>query len=142
MINLRTALYGTLLLRITIGGLFILHLYWKFAIFGVDKWWTGLEQAGYSGWVLTYAVSAEFVGAILITLGVYTRWACLYALPLMIGATQFWAARKGFYFTGAGFELPLVWSLLLIAQSLLGDGAYALRPGELLAKRGDRQQMA
>jgi putative oxidoreductase len=142
MIDQRTAPYGTLLLRITIGGLFILHLYWKFAIFGVDKWWMGLEQAGYSGWVLAYTVSGEFVGAILITLGVYTRWASLYALPLMIGATQFWAARKGFYFTGAGFELPLVWSILLIAQALLGDGAYALRPSELLAKRASQQQIA
>jgi putative oxidoreductase len=142
MIDQRTAPYGTLLLRITIGGLFILHLFWKFAIFGVDKWWTGLEQAGYPGWVLAYTVSGEFVGAVLITLGICTRWASLYALPLMIGATQFWAARKGFYFTGAGFELPLVWSLLLIAQALLGDGAYALRPGELLAKRARRQQIA
>jgi putative oxidoreductase len=142
MINLRTAPYGILLLRITIGALFILHLYLKFAILGVDKWWTGLEQAGYPGWVLTYTISGEFVGAVLITLGVYTRWACLYALPLMIGATQFVATRKGFYYAGGGFELPLVWSLLLIAQSLLGDGAYALRPGELFAKRDGRQQIA
>ena len=142
MIDQRTAPYGTLLLRITIGGLFILHLYLKFALLGVDKWWTGLEQAGYPDWVLAYTISGEFVGAILITLGVYTRWASLYALPLMIGATQFVAARKGFYYAGGGFELPLVWSILLIAQALLGDGAYALRLGELLAKRGGRQQIA
>jgi putative oxidoreductase len=46
---------------------------------------------------------------------------------VMLGATQFWAARRGFYFTGAGAELPLVWSLLLVLQVMLGDGPYRLR---------------
>ena len=32
MIEQRTAPYGTLLLRLTVGSLFIAHLYWKFAI--------------------------------------------------------------------------------------------------------------
>src|SRR5882724_1269671 len=31
-------------------------------------------------------------------------WAALYALPLTVGAAQFWATRKGFYFTGAGAD--------------------------------------
>jgi putative oxidoreductase len=60
--------------------------------------------------------------------GIFTRWAALYALPLLIGAAQFWSVRKGFYFTGAGAELPVVWSVLLIIQILLGDGPYAVVP--------------
>jgi putative oxidoreductase len=127
MIDRVTAPYGALMLRLTIGGLFIVHLVWKFAVLGLDKWWTGLEQAGYPSWVLAYTVSGEFAGAILITLGIYTRWVSLYTLPLMIGAAQFWAQRKGFYFTAAGCELPAVWSILLVTQALMGDGAYAVK---------------
>ncbi|HEX6840675.1 MAG TPA: DoxX family protein [Stellaceae bacterium] len=126
LLDRRTMPYGIALLRLVIGGLFISHLYGKFAFFGIDNWWTGLERAGYPAWVLVYTLSAEFAGAVLITLGVYTRWASLYALPMMIGATLFWVQRKGFYFTGAGWELPFIWSLMLLVQALLGDGAFAL----------------
>jgi putative oxidoreductase len=36
--------------------------------------------------------------------------------------------RKGFFFTAAGTELPMLWSIGLIVQAGLGDGAYALVP--------------
>ena len=49
----------------------------------------------------------------------------------MIGAAQFWAVRKGFYFTAAGCELPIAWSLMLIVQALLGDGLWALKGSSL-----------
>jgi putative oxidoreductase len=84
-----------------------------------------LERAGYPAWVLIYTLSAEFGGASLITLGIYMRWASRYALPMMIGATLFWVPRNGFYFTGANWELPFIWSLMLLVQALLGDGAFA-----------------
>lgn len=75
-----------------------------------------------------YCISAEFVGAILLIPGIFTRWAALYTLPLIMGAAQFWAVRKGFFFTGAGSELPILWSVILVVQILLGDGPYALVP--------------
>ncbi|MBV8157065.1 MAG: hypothetical protein JO278_05380, partial [Dyella sp.] len=74
-----------------------------------------------------YVFSAELAGALLLIPGIHARWVSLYVLPMMLGATQFWAVRKGFYFTGAGAELPLVWSVLLVLQIMLGDGPYALR---------------
>jgi putative oxidoreductase len=43
-----------------------------------------------------------------------------------VGAAQFWAVRKGFFFTGAGAELPVVWSAMLVTQILLGDGPFAV----------------
>ena len=80
------------------------------------------------------AISAEFAGAILLIPGIWARWVALYTLPLMAGAAQFWAVRKGFFFTGAGSELPIVWSAMLAVQILLGDGPYAALPST--AKRG------
>jgi hypothetical protein len=74
-----------------------------------------------------YVISAEFAGALLLIPGIYTRWVSLYAIPLMVGAAQFWWVRKGFYFTAAGSELPLLWASVLLVQALLGDGPYAAR---------------
>jgi putative oxidoreductase len=129
MINQRTAPYAALLLRLTLGSLFIAHLYWKFAILpgGLEKWWSNFETNGYHWLVPWYVISAEFAGALLLIPGIYTRWASLYAMPLMIGAAQFWLVRKGFYFTAAGGELPVVWTIMLIVQALLGDGPYAVK---------------
>jgi putative oxidoreductase len=120
--------YAALLLRVTLGLMFLAHLYWKFEILpgGVHAWWSGLLKNGYPPVVPWYGISAEFAGALLLIPGMYTRWVSLYALPLMIGASYFWLSRRGFYFTGAGAELPMVWSVMLILQAMLGDGAYAI----------------
>jgi putative oxidoreductase len=130
MIDQRTAPWAVLVLRVSLGSLFIAHLYWKFAILpgGLSTWWGNFEKSGY--WSITpwYAISAEFVGALLLIPGIWTRWAALYTLPLIAGAAHFWAIRKGFFFTGAGSELPIIWSVMLLVQALLGDGPYAVVP--------------
>ena len=126
MIDHRTAPYAALLLRVTLGSLFIAHLYWKFAVRGFDAWWSGLHAAGYPTAALIYVLCAEFAGALLLIPGIFTRWVCLFALPLMIGAAQFWFDRNGFYFTAAGAELPIVWGLALCVLALLGNGKYAV----------------
>lgn len=130
MIDSRTAPYAVLLLRVTLGLLAIAHIYWKFFIRadGLEGWWTNLNNNGYPDWVVWYVLSAEFAGAILLIPGIFTRWVALYCLPLMIGAAQYWLFRTGFFFTAAGAELPLLWSIGLIVQAGLGDGAHALVP--------------
>jgi putative oxidoreductase len=130
MINQQTAPWAALLSRLTLGLLFSAHIYWKFAILdgGIDTWWAKFAQNDYPSITPWYCISAEFVGAFCLIPGILTRWAALYALPLLVGAAQFWSVRKGFYFTGAGAELPVVWSVLLVIQVLLGDGPYAVAP--------------
>ncbi len=119
---------AALMLRVSLGTLFIAHLYWKLAIAegGFRRWWANFETNGYHWLVPYYVVSAETLGAVLLIPGIHTRWVCLYALPLMIGATHFWYVRKGFFFTTAGCEFPLVWAVMLALQALLGDGAFAV----------------
>ncbi|RDI99037.1 DoxX family protein [Dyella solisilvae] len=131
----RAARYAPLLLRVVLGSLFIAHLYWKFALLpgGLPRWWAGFAASGYPWFVPWYVFSAEIAGALLLIPGIGVRWVSLYALPMMIGATHFWAVRKGFYFTGAGAELPLLWSVLLVLQILLGDGPYRWRAGRASA---------
>jgi len=117
-----------LLLRLLLGALFIAHLTWKFAVLpgGVQAWWENLIRNGYPAVVPAYVLSAELAGAVLLIPGVLTRYVALYAAPMMIGAAHYWLVRKGFYFTTAGAELPLVWLALLCIQAVAGDGAFAL----------------
>ena len=125
----RGALYAPLLLRVTLGLLFIAHLYWKFAIFpgGFDHWWSSFATNGYPWFVPSYVVSAELAGALLLIPGICVRWVSAYAIPMMLGAAHFWAVRKGFWFASAGAELPIVWSVMLVLQVMLGAGPYAFR---------------
>jgi putative oxidoreductase len=119
---------AALLLRILLGALFIAQLYWKFAIFpgGLPGWWVNLVKQGYPAFVPAYVVSAEFAGALLLIPGVLSRYVALYATPMMLGAAHFWLTRKGFYFTQAGAELPLVWLALLGILAVVGDGPLAV----------------
>jgi putative oxidoreductase len=136
----RTGPYAALLLRVILGVLFIAHLYWKFFVLegGIARWWGDFATNGYPWFVPYYVISAELVGALCLIPGLYARWAALYAVPMMLGAAHFWSLRNGFYFAAAGSELPVVWSVMLIVQALLGDGIWAARPSTFRLRRAWR----
>jgi putative oxidoreductase len=121
-----------LLLRVTLGALFIAHLYWKIAVYpgGVDRWWASFATNGYPWFVPWYVLSAELAGALLLIPGIAVRWVSLYAMPMMIGAAHFWAIRNGFWFVAGGAELPILWGVLLALQFLLGSGSHSLKVGK------------
>jgi putative oxidoreductase len=129
MIDMRTAPYAALFLRLTLGYLAIAHLYWKFYIRedGLAGWWANLNTNGYPDFVVWYVLTAEFAGAIMLIPGIFTRWVALFCVPLMMAAAQYWLVRRGFFFTAAGAELPILWTVGLLVQAGLGDGAYALK---------------
>lgn len=127
MIDPRTAPYAALVLRVALAGMFLAHLIRKFAVIGFASWWSGLNRDGYADWMLSYTLVAEFAGAGLLLLGIYTRWVALLTLPVLIAVTNHWAQRKGFWFANGGAEFPLAWCAMLVVQALLGDGAWAVR---------------
>ena len=127
MIDHRAAPYAALVLRLSLSFLFFAHIYRKFAIIGFDNWWNRLLKDGYAEWVIYYTLAAESAGAVLLLLGIYTRYVSLLALPVLIAVTHYWAVRKGFWFGDGGAEFPLAWTLMLVGQVLLGDGAWAVR---------------
>ena len=87
----RGSIYAPLLLRMTLGSLFIAHLYWKFAILpgGLIHWFSNFATNGYPWFVPWYVLSAETAGALLLIPGIYVRWVSLYAVPMMLGAAHF-----------------------------------------------------
>lgn len=141
MIDRKTAPYAITLLRVTLGSLFIAHLYYKFAILpnGLQGWWDNLNNNGYPDWVVMYVLSGEFLGAICLIPGICARWVALYSFPLIAGAVQYWLVRKGFFFVFAGAEFPMLWGIGLIALAGLGDGAFALVPSPRFPLIGGKQ---
>jgi putative oxidoreductase len=129
MIDTRTAPYAAALLRVALGLLFLAHAGLKIFVFtpaGTAQFFgsLGLPPA------LAYLVIAvETVGGLALILGLYSRVAALALIPGMLGAIVTVHGPAGFFFNNphGGWEYPALWIVCLIAVSLLGDGALALR---------------
>jgi putative oxidoreductase len=78
------------------------------------------------------------VGAALI-LGIWARIAAVAGVPILLGAIVTAHSHAGFFFDNpnGGWEYPAFWTVMLIVQALLGDGAYALRPTPRVAGMSD-----
>ena len=122
--------YAALLLRLSLGTLFVAHALLKLFVFtlpGTAQFFQSLGLPGALGYV-TFA--AELVGGALLIAGLHARWVALALVPIMLGAA--WAhAGNGWVFSAAngGWEYPAFWTVTLFVQALLGNGAYALRLG-------------
>lgn len=121
--------YAALLLRVSMGILFLVHAGLKIFVFtpaGTVAFFASLGVPG----VLAYPVMLlEVVGGIALILGFYGRWL---AIPLaldLLGAIVLVHGPAGFFFTNphGGWEYLALWIVGLIAVFLLGDGAYALK---------------
>jgi len=129
MTESRNPAVAALVLRVSLGTLFIAHALLKYFVFTLPGNAQFFESLGLPG-VLGYATfAAELAGGVLLVLGVQSRIVALALVPVLLGAT--WAhAGNGWLFTSpkGGWEYPAFWTVTLIVQALLGDGAYALRP--------------
>jgi len=127
MIDARTAPYAALTLRVALGAMFIAHALVKVFVFTLPGTVQFFESLGLPG-VMAYAtVAAELVGGVMLILGIGTRWVAALLIPVLLGAT--WAhVPNGWVFTApkGGWEYPAFLSIAAFAQTLLGDGAYAL----------------
>jgi len=140
MIDARTAPYGALLLRVVMGVFFLVHAGAKFFIF------TPAGTAAFFGSLglppaLAYLVMAvETLGGIALILGVWTRPVAIILAIEMLGAIIFAHASAGFFFTNphGGWEYPALWTVALVVQALLGDGAWALAPMSMPAAQSAR----
>ena len=126
----RNAEYAALVLRVALGVMFVAHALLKYFVFtlpGTAQFFASIGLPGFLGYV---TFGAELVGGILLIAGVRTRFVALALVPILLGAT--WAhAGNGWLFSApnGGWEYPAFWTVALVVQALLGDGAYAFRPG-------------
>jgi putative oxidoreductase len=117
------------ILRVSMGVLFLAHAGLKIFVFTPAGTAGYFASLGLPGPLANIVIAAELIGGIALILGLYSRWVSLALVPILIGSIYVPHGAAGFFFSneGGGWEFPAFWAVALIVQSLLGDGAYALK---------------
>jgi putative oxidoreductase len=128
MIDARLAPYALLLLRVSLGVMFIAHAWLKVVVFTVPGFASFMAQAGFPGFLAWPVVLVELIGGLAILFGVYARVVALLTLPVLFGALMVHAGN-GWVFNApnGGWEYAAFLIVGAIVQVLAGDGALALR---------------
>lgn len=126
----RTTAYGIALLRITLGVLFLVHGLTKLLVFTPAGTVGYFQSLGLPGGLAYVAMALELLLGVALVLGIHARWLALLGVPLLLGTIVSVHGANGFGFAnaGGGWEYPAFWAIALVAQALLGDGAFALKP--------------
>jgi len=129
MIDNRTGPYAALVLRLSLGVLFLAHAALKIFVFGSDGTVQYFASLGLPPTLAYLTMLGEAGGGAALVLGVYTRAISLALIPLLIGAIVTAHAANGWLFSnaGGGWEFPAFWAATLVVQAVLGDGAFALK---------------
>jgi len=132
MIDAKSAPYGALLLRVSMGVLFLLHgLYLKAFVFGMAGTANYFGSLGLPAWFAWLVMLYETLGGLALILGIYTRWVAIFLGIHLLFAAFLGHGTHGWTFTakGGGYEYPVFWAISCFALALLGSGAHALKPG-------------
>lgn len=129
MTDSRTAPYAALLLRLSLGGLFLAHAGLKIFVFTPAGAADFFGSLGLPPALAYVTMGWEIIGGLALILGVWPRIAALATIPILLGAIATVHGPAGFWFNNAngGWEYPALWIVGLIALALLGDGPLVLR---------------
>lgn len=129
MIDQRYAPYAALLLRLSLGTIWISHALLKLLVFTMPGFQSFLASHGMPTVIAWPVVLLEIGGGMLILLGVYGRVVSLALLPVLTGATLAHIGN-GWVFSApnGGWEYPVFLIAASVIHALLGDGAYAAKP--------------
>jgi steroid delta-isomerase-like uncharacterized protein len=122
-----TAPYAALLLRLTLGVVFIAHALLKVFVLTLPGTAAFFVEHGFPGWTAYAVFLAELLGGIALVAGLYTRVVAIALVPVLLGAfTVHWP--NGWYFGAphGGWEYIAVLLAALLVQAGLGDGPFAL----------------
>lgn len=132
MTSTSTAL-GLLLLRLSLGTMWIAHALLKLVVFGLPGTAGFFASVGLPG-ALAYPVfAAELLGGLALLAGAYARQVSLALTPILLVAA--WVhLPNGWVHTspGGGWEYPVFLAVMSIVHWLLGDGAYSVRRSDFL----------
>ena len=127
-IDNRTAPYAALVLRVSLGVMYIAHSlvlkHFTFTLTGTAQFFESLGLPGALAYVTFWA---ELIGGVLLVAGVGTRVVALSLIPILLGAT--WVhAGNGWVFSAAngGWEYPAFLIAASLVLALLGNGRFAV----------------
>lgn len=130
MIDAKNAPYGALLLRLSLGAMFIAHALLKYMVFTMEGTAGFFASVGLPGglWFTWLMFLMELLGGIALILGIYARWVAIALLPILAGASWIhWPNGWLFTATNGGWEYPVFLLVTSVAFILVGDGAHALK---------------
>ena len=88
-----------------------------------------------------YVVFAHILGGILLVLGLFTRFACIIQIPILLGAVIFVDTNKDLLRPYSDLLLSILVLLLLIYFLIIGSGPLSFKIPEEEKKRSDRVQL-
>jgi putative oxidoreductase len=112
-----------LVLRLVLGVIMIAHGYPK--ITGISHTVQMIHSLGLPGWLAYLSAAAEFLGGILIVLGLFTRCAS-FAVLIDLGVAIWKVHWKHGLIGSGGYEFPLSLAAIAFALIFFGAGAIAL----------------
>ncbi len=126
------------LLRAVLGIIFVYHGYLKLFVPGGFK--SAVSFFAASGIVLPaysalFAAAAEFLGGLLILIGLFTRWASIVLFIEMLAAFFMVHLKNGFSVSGSGYEFVLL--ILAALAVVLINGAGNLSAGKLFKNKSE-----
>ena len=128
MIDVMTAPYGALILRLCLGVMFIAHAMLKLRVYKIPGTIAYFKSLGLPGWLAYITIAVELCGGICLILGIFPRYVALILIPLIVGTIVTVHGKSGWLFSNkdGGWEYPAFWAAALFVQFLLGDGMLTL----------------
>ena len=132
---------GATVLRIMLGVVFIAHGYYIYDVVTSDALSAMINKRlglPVGDFVTAYLLIAHFVGGVMLILGIFTRFAAMANLPIMMGAVLLFHFDQGFFLRGVivdaargkadvvGYEYALFVLAATLAQCFLGPGTLGL----------------
>lgn len=126
---------AALVLRLGLGTLALAHGMLKIFVFTPAGTVGFFASLGLPAFMAYATIGVEVLAGLALIAGVWTRLASVAMIPILLGSIVFahWQAGWLFSNAGGGWEFPALWTLALVVQALLGDGAYALKLGRRAA---------
>jgi len=120
--------YAALLLRLSLGTMFIAHSLLKILVFTPAGTVGFFASLGVPGWLAYPVMGAELVGGIALIAGFQTRVVALALVPILLGSIVLDHGANGWLFSNpnGGWEYSAFLIMASFSQALLGDGAYSL----------------
>ena len=128
----KTSDYASLLLRLTLGGMFLAHGLLKFIVFTLPGTAGFFESVGFPGWTAYIVAPAEVLAGVALIAGFQTRAVALAGIPVLLGSLAVHAGN-GWSFSNpkGGWEYPVYLVATAVVVALLGGGRIAFtKPAE------------
>ena len=116
---------GVGLLRIHFGVILLAHGWLKVSIFTVDGTVNYFASIGLPAAIAYLVIFGELVGGLAIILGIQTRLASLFTVPIVLGAAIMNSGNGWLHSAnGGGWEYAASLTVIAIAVTLMGSGGF------------------